>query len=299
MLCEPVDPPKDTMAYIRFFCGRNTQNPDELKDTEPRRVALYKAVISLIRAYADIADESEEAGYTHEEIISIQQDIKHFETVRKEIQLASGDYVDLKQYEPAMRHLIDTYIGAEDSRVLSAFDDLSLVELIVERGKDAVKELPNSIKGNKEAMAETIENNLRRVITEESPTNPIYYEKMSVLLDELIRLRKTETGQYEEYLQKIVELTKKVKKPNTGNVYPAALNSSAKRSFYDNLGKDEGLAVELDYEILSERKDSWRGVTIKEREVKYAIKRVLEKHGITSTEIVERIFELAKNQREY
>ena len=48
------------------------------------------------------------------------------------MKLASGDYVDMKMFEPAMRHLLDTYIRAEDSEVVSAFDDLGLVELIVE-----------------------------------------------------------------------------------------------------------------------------------------------------------------------
>ena len=51
------------------------------------------------------------------------------------MKLASGDYIDLKMYEPAMRHLIDTYIRAEESEKVSAFDDLSLVQLIVERGR--------------------------------------------------------------------------------------------------------------------------------------------------------------------
>jgi type I restriction enzyme R subunit len=102
-LCEPVEPPKDTLAHIRHFCGKNTENPDELKDTEPRRVALYKLTISLVRAYANIADEMKEAGYSEKETWQIKNDIKHFENLRKEIQLASGDYVDLKQYEPAMR----------------------------------------------------------------------------------------------------------------------------------------------------------------------------------------------------
>lgn len=41
-------------------------------------------------------------------------------------------------------------------------------------------------------MAETIENNLRKAIIE-SPNNPMYYEKMSALLDELIKMRKEET----------------------------------------------------------------------------------------------------------
>jgi type I restriction enzyme, R subunit len=53
--------------------------------------------------------------------------------------LASGDYIDLKAYEPAMRHLIDTYISSDESEVISAFDDMSLVELIVERGEERLE----------------------------------------------------------------------------------------------------------------------------------------------------------------
>ena len=62
-----------------------------------------------------------------------------------EIKLASGDYIDLKAYEPAMRHLIDTYISAEESVKISAFDDMTLVEMLVEQGADAIKKLPNGI----------------------------------------------------------------------------------------------------------------------------------------------------------
>ena len=65
----------------------------------------YKLTIALIRAYTGIADEMKEAGYT-EGIEEIKVGIRRFENVRKEIQLASGDYIDLKQYEPAMRHLL-------------------------------------------------------------------------------------------------------------------------------------------------------------------------------------------------
>ena len=62
--------------------------------------------------------------------------------MRQEVKLASGDYIDLKMYEPAMRHLLDTYIRAEESEQLSAFDDMTLVQLIVERGETAVDALP-------------------------------------------------------------------------------------------------------------------------------------------------------------
>ena len=298
-LVEAVEPPKGTMEHIRYFCGKNTENPDELKDTEPRRVALYKLTIALIRAYANIADEMKEAGYTEKEIETIKADIKHFENVRKEIQLASGDYIDLKQYEPAMRHLIDSYIGAEESRMLANFDDLSLVELLVEKGKDAIKDIPDNIKNNPDAMAEAIENNLRKVIIEESPTNPMYYEKMSVLLDELIKMRKEATLEYEKYLNEIIALSGKVKKPNTTTDYPTTINTAAKRALFDNLGRNEALATELDQKILTTKKDGWRDNIQKSKAVRNAITEVLKAHEIEDDNEVHRIFDLVKNQHDY
>ena len=63
-------------------------------------------------------------------------------------------------------------------------------------GENGLNDLPQGIAGNKVAMAETIENNLRRVIIEEMPTNPSYYEKMSELLDTLIQERQHQAQEY-------------------------------------------------------------------------------------------------------
>ncbi len=297
-LIEPVEPPKGQVQFQHYFVGK-PEKSDDLKDTEPRRVALYKSVISLIRAYANIADEMEEAGYHQATAQRIKEEVKFYENLRKEVQIASGDYIDLKQYEPAMRHLIDSYIGAEESRMLSSFDDLSLVELIVEKGKDAIDNLPPNIRKNKDSMAETIENNLRKVIIEESPTNPMYYEKMSALLDELIKLRKEKTTEYEKYLDEIIELTRKIKKPSSTSSYPSSVNTNAKRALYDNLNKDEILANFLDEAIRYTKKDAWRDNKFKRKEVKLKIEEILAEKGIVTPDEIDRIFDIVKNQREY
>lgn len=293
-LCEPVPAPRDTLAYQHFFCAENTANKDALKENEPKRLALYRLVAALLRAYADIASEMSEAGYSDREADGIRADVDHFEKVRNEVKLASGDYIDLKMYEPAMRHLIDTYIRAEESEVISKFDDLSLIQLIVERGTEAVAALPSGIRKNREAVAETIENNVRKLIIDETPINPKYYEKMSELLDALIAQRKTEAIDYEAYLAKIVELTKQAKSPETTTSYPAAVNTAAKRALYDNLGEDESLALSIDAAIRSTKKDAWRGNRFKEKEVRNAIKA-----HVSDPELVGIIFDLVRNQNEY
>src|SRR5881296_2386525 len=111
---------------------------------------------------------------------------------------------------------------------------------------------------DKEAVAETIENNVRKLIIDEHPINPKYYDKMSELLDALIEQRKQEALDYQKYLEKIVELTKKVMNPSAGASYPSSLDTPAKRALYDNLGKNETLALELHRAIRASRQDDWR-----------------------------------------
>ena len=297
-LCEPVKPPKDSLAFIEYFCG-NTEKPQDLKNTEPRRVALYKATAGFVRSYANIANEMAEAGYSKSETEQIKTEARYYEDVRSEIKLASGDYIDLKAYEPAMRHLIDSYIDAEESKTISAFDDLTLVDLIIKKGVDAIDELPKNIRKKEEAVAEAIENNVRRLIIEERPTNPKYYEKMSVLLDELINERKASAQGYAAYLKKIVELVKKVKTPAASASYPKAINTNAKRALYDNLNSDEVLAADVNESIKKSKQDGWRGNLIKERKIVIAVREILEKYGKSSDEEVNKIIQLAKNQKEY
>lgn len=293
-LCEPVAPPKEMTQYFAYFSSTDTSNPDIIKQNEQKRLTLYKYVASLTRSYALIANDMYEAGYTVEEITQIKQDVAHYEAVRHEVMHNAGDYIDLKSYEADMRHLIDSYIGAKESEKISAFEDLTLIDLIVDKGRGAVKELPENIQKDQEAVAETIENNVRRLIIEEMPTNPKYYEKMSVLLDEVIERRKEEAADYEAYLKEIMELAKQVNNPSESTDYPHSINSGGKQALYDNLGQDENLALTLHEDLMQTKPDGWRGNRIKERKVLFAIKRHIE-----DKDRVEEIFKIIEEQGEY
>ncbi len=294
-LCDPVDPPKDSAAHIRYFCGKSGDG-DELEDNEQKRVALYTTVASLVRAYSDLANEMQEAGYTPAETREIKEEVGHYEKVRGEIKLASGDYVDMKMFEPAMRHLLDTYIRADESKKLSAFDDMTLVQLIVEQGPyAAVNQLPDDVRPDQEAVAETIENNVRRLIIDEMAVNPKYYEKMSALLHALVKERKAQAIHYTEYLRRIAELAKHVQAPESTAQYPGAICTPALRALYDNLNDDEARAVAVDRAVRETKKEAWRGNRLKEREIRAAIKLALDGQG----ELTDEIFQMVKEQRDY
>ena len=310
-LCEPVEPPYDTSAYLRYFCAEESGNAEQLKANEPKRLTLYRMVAALLRAYANLANEMEMAGYSSDEGEVVHAEVDHYEKVRKEVKLASGDYVDLKMYEPAMRHLLDTYIRAEESEKFANFDELPLVQLIVERGEAAIDELPPGIRKNPGAIAETIENNIRRLIIDEAAVNPKYYEQMSALLDALIIQRREEAIEYKEYLERVVELAKKVAIPGDATSYPQSINTSALRAIFDNLGEPvneaphgihepqtgsrEATALAVDHAIRTVKKADWKGNKIKQLEVRIAIRSALDgDETLAST-----IFDIALAQNDY
>jgi type I restriction enzyme R subunit len=312
LLCEPVEPPKGDLQHIHYFCG-NTEVADDLKAREPYRVALYKAVVALVRAYASLADELEAAGYTPEQIEHLKGMQKHYLNLREIIRKAAGETLDLKPYEADMRHLIDTYIEAQSPRKISPFDGIGLLDLIIKTGiADAIAERLSDMKGNQESIAETIENNVRSRILKEQLTDPAYFAKMSALLDEIIRLRKEKAIEYEDYLARIADMAKKVSAGKSDDT-PQQLKTMGQLALYNNL-KDHVIpdvsqqpdapygektnALEktllLDAAIKAKRPDGWRGVVAKEQMVKQAMFDVLK-----DIKEVNRLFPTVLAQKEY
>ena len=120
--------------------------------------------------------------------------------------------VEARQTEQRKKRTIFSTTPARTGpRKISRFDNLSLLDLIVKTGiADAITTQLGGLKGNKTAIAETIENNVRSRIIKERLNDPAFYEKMSALLDEIIEARKAKAIEYEEYLKRIAELAKKV-----------------------------------------------------------------------------------------
>ena len=314
LLCQPVEPPEGELEHIHYFCG-NTEIKTDLEEREPQRAALYKATVALVRAYANVADELDRAGYGAADVARIKGRLKHYLNVREIVCKASGESLDLKAYEADMRHLIDTYIEADEPRQISPFDNFGLLELIVKTGiADAIARELGGLKGNRSAIAETIENNVRRKIIKEHLTDPAYYEKMSALLDEIIAARKARAIEYEEYLRRVAELARKVEAGMADDAPEPLKRSPGLRAIYNNLrtasaasaaaqpagaydsGGDEKLklAMRIDEAVKRVRPDSWRGVQPREQVIKHELFRILQ-----DAAEVERLFLVLKAQTEY
>lgn len=298
-LCEPVRAPRERIDYIHYFCGASGENLVNNEEKEALRLTLYQSVARLVRCYMNIANEMLKAGYSQAQWAEIKAQVAYYQKLRDEIKIASNDYIDTKRYEAGMRQLFNRYIDASMSRPLSDFDGTGLLELIMAKGaQEAIEELPEGIKKEGDAVAETIENNVRRKIVEEMNVNPEYYEKMSEVLDELIELRRQKSLDYQEYLEKIKDLIQDVVKPeeSEGN-YPISIDTMAKRALYDNFGQNELLVIKINDAVLQTKRESWIGDRFKEREVARAIMEATQ--GLEIDVDVPAILEIVKAQKEY
>jgi len=294
-LCEPVEPPKNTLQYQQYFCAAEAGNAEQLKTNEPKRVELYKAVAAVTRAYSNLANEMVAAGYSDAEASAIKTEIAHYADLRDEVKLGAGEDVDFKQYEAGMRHLLDTYISATPSEVVTDFADTGLIQLIVQMGASAIDKLPAGIKKDPEAVAETITNNIRKLITDEHAMNPKYYDEMSHLLDTILDLRRQGALDYKDYLAKLLEQAAKLGKGESDTAYPEWADNGARRALIDFFFPKTQLAIEIDTTIRHTKPDSWVGNPMKEKKVKRALAQTLPADFDQLDELVE----LVKARHEY
>lgn len=287
-LCGGVPAPRAEIDFIHYFCGENGVGGIDDESCSRSREKLYKLVNRLIRAYTEIKGEMSEAGYTVTEQVEIDKKVMFYTALKETIGNASGDFIDLKSYEADMRRLIDTYIKADDSRKIGEFDDFTLLDFVMAQGEQL------GGKG-KEAAAEAIENNIRKKVVEKILINPKYYEKMSAILDELIKARREGAVAYEEMLAKYVELVKNAENPENNPRYPESIrHSGALRALFDNCGENEALALALDKAVRESKQADFRHNEFKERRIKQALYKVLK-----DKDEVERVYNIVVEQGEY
>jgi type I restriction enzyme R subunit len=318
-LCEPVELPREVEQFLYYFCGA-AANPNALNETEPLRVSFYKAVAVFVRAYAAIAQDLTEAGYSDADSAALQKEVELYGEIRSAIKKHSGEELDIKPYEADMRHLLNTYIQADPAADLGELGEMSLTELIIETGiHDAIaRKLNEKGKLSKNAIAEGIINNVRKTIIREQLTDPSFYEQMSKLLDDLIKQTRADAAAYEEFLRKAEALVKRLaaKQPEEG--VPAALHGKREATvIYNNLPRilaagcagadmvaepraeygDErlGLALEIDRVMRERAPAGWKGDQAREAQVLNALFPLLNR----DREATLALFELVKNQPGY
>ena len=310
-LCEPVPPPREVEQYLRHFCG-DAANPEALGETEPLRVAFYKTVATFARNFATLAQDLPEAGYSDAQADTLRREVEFFSDIRGAIKRHSGEELDIKPYEADMRHLINTYIHADAAQTQGNLHDLTLTEMIIDSGiHDAItRKLNEKRKLSNEAVAEAIINNVRQTIIRGRLADPKFYDRMSKLLDDLIRQKRVEAADYEEFLRKAEELVRSLaeRRPDAG--VPSVLHGKPEAvTLFNNLESvaatlfqcptdpDERatLALAIDRAVREQAPAGWKGDETRERQVQNALYRLLSRDRAAT----EAVFSIVKNQPGY
>lgn len=287
-LCDGVPAPREELDFIHYFCGKDGVGGIDDEACSRSREKLYKLTNRLLRAYAEIKGDMEEAGYSLSEQAEIEDLVNFYTALKATIGYASGDFIDLKAYEADMRRLIDTYIGAEPARKIGEFDNFTLLKFVEAKGDELGGD-------SKEAAAEAIENNIRKKIVEKILINPKYYEKLSAILDQLIKERHEGAVAYEALLDKYINMVNNLENPELHPRYPESIRKSeALMALYDNFGEDEELAIALDRAVVESKEADFRHNPFKERRIKNALYGVLK-----DVDMVEQVYKLVVEQSEY
>jgi type I restriction enzyme R subunit len=318
-LCEPVPLPREVEQFLHYFCG-DAANPQALSETEPLRITFYKTVATFVRAYADLAQDLDAAGYSAAEVAELRNEVESYGDTRNAIKRYSGEELDIKPYEADMRHLLNTYVQADPANDLGNLNALPLTDLIIKTGiHDAIaRRLNEKGKLTRNAIAEGIINNIRKTIMREQLTDPRFYAEMSKLLEDLIKQSRADAAAYEEFLRNAEALVKRLagKQPDEG--VPAALHGKREVTvIYNNLPRilatggaradrvaeaspedaDERvrLAFEVDRVMRERAPAGWKGDQAREAQVRNALFPLLNRNR----EATLALFELVKNQPGY
>lgn len=309
-LCAPVPLPREMEQFLHYFCG-DAAKPQTLTETEPLRINFYKFVATFVRAYADIAQDLAEAGYSDAEAAALQKEVEFFGDIRAAIKKHSGEELDIKPYEADMRRLLNTYVQADPAADVGNLNSLSLTELIIETGiHDAIaRKLNEKGKLSKNAIAEGIINNVRKTIIRDQLTDPRFYAEMSKLLDDLIKQSREDADAYEEFLKKAEALVKRMALKD-GGAHPAILSGHTQAIvLFNNLGsisaatfqcptspEDKArLALEIDLAMREHAPAGWKGDDTREKQVLNALFPIMARDR-QATQV---IFEIIKNQPGY
>lgn len=311
-LCEPVPLPREVEHFLHYFCG-DAANSQALSDTEPLRITFYKAVATFMRAYADIAQDLDAAGYSDAEAAVLKKEVDFYGDTRNSIKKHSGEELDIKPYEADMRHLLNTYVQADPADDLGNLSSLSLTDLIIKTGiHDAIaRKLNDKGKLSRNAIAEGIINNVRKTIIREQLTDPRFYEEMSKLLQDLIKQSRDDAAAYEQFLKDAEALVRRLaQKHNVAGMpailhgHPAAIvvyrNLPAAPSGSGGQGTQEqeqraALALRIDQAMREQAPAGWKGDPAREAQVLNALFPIMGR----DRDATRAIFEIIKQQAAY
>lgn len=170
---------------------------DDLRNRFYERFSLFARTLSLALSSTNFLETA-----SLKIIKKYKADLKFFQNLRAAVTLRYQETIDFSEYEPRIKKLIDTHVGA--SEVEQLCDPINLLNA---KERQQVLEDNGRSAG---AKADMIASATRHVIEQEMEKDPAFYKKFSRLLEEVIEAYHAGRLQAIEALEQIKDISTKV-----------------------------------------------------------------------------------------
>jgi type I restriction enzyme, R subunit len=191
----------------------------DLRNKFYERFSFFARTLSLALSSASFLET------TSPEIIKkYKADLNFFQNLRAAVTLRYQEKINFSQYEPKIKKLIDTYVGAGEVKNLcepiNLLDTKERLSVLEDQGKSA---------GTK---ADMIASATRHVIEEEMAKDPAFYRKFSRLLEEVIEEYHLGRLHAIEALEKIKDISERVITHSDDEVPYGLMGNDMARRYY-------------------------------------------------------------------
>ncbi|MCF8053091.1 MAG: HsdR family type I site-specific deoxyribonuclease, partial [Desulfobacterales bacterium] len=273
----------------------------ELRNRFYERFSLFARTLSLALSSMSFLETTSEKS-----IRRYKKDLKFFQNLRAAVSMRYQEVIDFSEYEPRIKKLIDTHIGADE--VMSLCDPINLLDsaqreqVLAENGKSAG------------AKADMIASATRHVIDQEMAKDPAFYKKFSKLLQETIAAYHQGRLQAIEALKQIQDISIKVVTHTDDDVPSELVGKDMARRYFGQVrehltpyGKSHEksgaeIAIEIVDRIAPHKIRDWRtnpdAINRMRREIDDILFETAEKYGLTLSlddhdAIIDRCIEVA------
>ncbi|HDQ26483.1 MAG TPA: type I restriction endonuclease subunit R [bacterium] len=181
---------QDSEEYLRVL------NDEEIRDKFYERISRFSLRMGIVLSSGIFYEEVDE-----KQIEEYKRHLKFFQNLRRMSKNRYAEKLDMAEYEPKIKRILDTYITSGDMVQLTGQVDIF----------DSVKfeKAVEQVEG-KAAKADTIAYNTQRTIKEKFDEDPVFFKKFSELLKDAIEAFKAERISDAQYLDKVKDIAQSV-----------------------------------------------------------------------------------------
>ena len=211
-LFRPVANKKDMEAMEQFLAD------EAIRQDFYGRLRAFSRCLHISLSSEKVLDVFDEGR-----IAEMKRDWRGFTELRRSVRVRYQEAVDVREFEPKIRRLLDHHVAAMPAE--------TVIELVDIHDTGMLKAVVEEVGITSASKADRIASATRRAITERMDLDPAFYERFSKLLEDTIEEYRQKRRSESDHLESVVEIASRVARGHQDRDVPAALR-----------GNDHGMA---------------------------------------------------------